>query len=188
MNGSGLDAIGRHTNLPDGTMWDANTFIPSLTNGPTDIGPTITFNLGSKYVLNSFRVWNFNSFRDLNGVPYTERSIRSVDISTSNDGASYANLGAFLFSQAPGTSDYLGELVSPFNVTAQFVRFNILSNYANDMTFGVGLSEIQFFGSSSPTSAPEPSTSLLFVTGLISLLIKKHSKGPWSHASRMPQG
>ena len=91
MDGSGLDGLGQHTNGPDGTMWDANTFSPSLTTGSTDTNPTITFNLGSKYALDSFHVWNYNS---LGG--YIGRSSKDVDISVSNNGVAYSDLGTFL--------------------------------------------------------------------------------------------
>ena len=91
VDGSGLDGLGQHTNGPDGTMWDANTFSPSLTTGSTDTNPTITFNLGSKYALDSFHVWNYNS---LGG--YIGRSSKDVDISVSNNGVAYSDLGTFL--------------------------------------------------------------------------------------------
>lgn len=175
VDGSGLDALGQHTNAPDGTMWDANTFSPSLTTGPTDTDPSITFDLGSEYALTSFNVWNFNSFDTFNGIPFTARGIKNVDISTSNDGSTYTDLGTFLFSQAPGTSDYLGELIS-LNVTTQFVRFNNLTNYANDLTFGVGLSEVQFFGSNTSTNVPEPATIALFSLGFAGMAFGKRRK------------
>jgi hypothetical protein len=153
---SGLDTVAQHTNAPDGTMWDANTFNPSLTTGATDAAPSITFNLGSQYALTSFNVWNYNTPSG-----FTGRGVKSVEISTSNNGTAYTDLGTFQFFQAPGTFDYLGEVI-PLNVTTQFVRFNILSNYANDLTFGVGLSEVQFSGA----PVPIPAAIWLFTSAL----------------------
>ena len=81
--------------------------------------------------------------------------MKDVEISVSTDGVSYNSLGIFQFSQAPGTNDYLGELISTADTAAQFVRFHVLSNYAGDFTFGVGLSEVQFFGAPPAAVVPE---------------------------------
>ena len=169
-SGLGLEGPEQHSNNPDSRMWDANTFNPSLTNDPTDTNPFITFNLGSNYDVTSLRVWNYNSLDNFNGIPYTERGVKSVDILISKNGLDYTELGIFNFSQATGTSNYLGEIIS-LDVTTQFVRFNILNNYANDLTFGVGLSEVQFSGTLA--NIPEPSTMFLFGSGFFALFCGK---------------
>ncbi len=61
-----------------------------------------------------------------------------------------------------------GEIVDPADFQARFVRFDILSNHQGNLTFGVGLSEVQFF--STPAAAvPEPSMLLLLGSGLVGL-------------------
>jgi hypothetical protein len=170
IDGSGLDAAGLHGSNSFGRMWAANTFVPSQTNGPTDTSPFIVFDLGAVYSLSSFRIWNYNGVDAFHN--YSGRSIRDADISTSLNGVSFSDAGSYVLLPAPGANGYAGELI-PFDVTARFVRFDIRTNHAGDLAYGVGMSEISF------SSVPAPPSIVLFGSALVGgagALRKRHRK------------
>lgn len=182
MDGSGLDGSSPpgHTNIPNDFMW-LNTGDGAFGGGVDPDRPGqlahITFDLGGAFFVDSFRVWNYN---ELNG--FNNRSIQTLTISISmSAGGPFTLLTdpsdadtTFLFAQAPGTTGYTGQLfnfATPFQ--AGFVRFDIKTNYGldpNGEEHGfVGLSEIQFYGS----TVPEPATWLLIAIGAIGCAIKR---------------
>jgi hypothetical protein len=162
INGSGLDNAGRHGNNSFGTMWSANTYAPSQTNGPTDTAPFITFDLGAAYSLTSLNIWNYNGIDSVYN--YSGRSIKNVDVSISLDGSQFSNAGTYNLDPALGASLYSGQMV-PFDFDARYVRFDIRTNHAGDLAYGVGLSEVQFV-----TAVPNPPTIILLGTALVSLI------------------
>ena len=75
VNGSGLTG-GQHANdPPDGTMWlsTGDAF------GGADPNPSVTFDLGAVYTINSFNVWNYNE-RTVSGVDLTGRGVNRVSV------------------------------------------------------------------------------------------------------------
>ena len=118
---------------------------------------TINFNLGGQYNLAGFSVWNFNGNNAI--------GTKDVNISTSLDNISYTALngaptqfaiGAFAAPESPEQFAFAPTL-------AQYVRFNILSNYGNSFNT-TGLSEVQFDGTPA-TAVPTPA----LLPGLIGL-------------------
>ena len=113
----------------------------------------LTFDLGRSCRTDGVYVWNYN---EANG--YNSRSVKDVDITGSVDGVSFAPVGSYTFTRAPGRDDYSGELV-PFGktVTARYFRFAIRSNYGGD---NAGLAEIRFSDADHKFTAtrPEPWT------------------------------
>ena len=103
-----------------------------------DANATLGFDLGKPYRVNGVYVWNYNE-----GGGWNSRSVKDVEIASSEDGKSYAPVGKFTFAEAPGTDGDLGQAV-PFlaPVRARYFRFQILSNYrGGEMS---GLAEVRF--------------------------------------------
>ena len=172
INGNGLDTSSIppvHSSLPlNWYYWESQPF---LCNPTCSVG--LTFDLGSVYTVDSFRVWNFNYVNQAG--PYTGRGVRNVSISTSVDGASYGSALPFEFAQAPGTDTYTGELFSGLGWTdTRYIKFDIGSYWGGGDSAGhVGLSEIQFYSD----AVPEPSTALLLCAAALPLLLRKAKKG-----------
>jgi len=162
INGSGLNNDGLHGNNSFRTMWSANTYVPSQTNGSTDTAPFITFDLGSAYSISSLNIWNYNGIDS--SYNYSGRSVSNVDISISLDGSLFSNAGNYNLQAALGNSNYSGQMI-PFDFDARYVRFDIKNNHANNLAYGVGLSEVQFV-----TAVPIPPTIMLLGTALVSLI------------------
>jgi hypothetical protein len=118
----------------------------------------VTFDLHGAYTLGGMSVWNFNAVN--NG------GVQGVGVSTSTDGVTFTPLacgpttfaiGATFASEAPQQLTF-----GP--VVADFVRFNITSNYGS--TNGTGLSEVAFDGAPVTTGVPAPPTLLLGLVGV----------------------
>ncbi|WP_373478467.1 PEP-CTERM sorting domain-containing protein [Geminocystis sp.] len=146
INNSGLSG-GNHNIVPLNNMW------VSINN---DINPTVTFNLGAVYNLTGSDIWNFNASGSLN------RGVKDFNILTSLDGNTFSSAGSGTLSI--GTGNPLPSQLVAFTATAQYVRFNVISNYGN--TTNTGLSEVKFQGTLAPTSVPEPLTILGSLTAL----------------------
>jgi hypothetical protein len=180
VDGSGLEAGNPqgHTNQPNGLMW-LNTGDGSF-GGMPDPHPSgdlaqITFDLGGLSLVDSFRVWNYN---ELNG--FNIRSVKTLTISIASSASGpytlltdpLNNSTTWTFDEAPGTDGYTGQLFTlPTSFTAEFVRFDILTNYdsaGTDHGF-VGLSEIQFYGA----PVPEPVTCSLLAIGFVGVFLSR---------------
>ena len=137
-----------HTNDPfagGGSMWNSG-YQPA----GADHAPTITFDLGKTYTVNSFHVWNYNE------KGYTSRGFQSVDVSASPDGKTYTPAGTYTFDQADGTPDYAGQeirLKAP--VTGRFVQFHAASTYRGDDPGGLSSVEFNAVGPGAPPPRPK---------------------------------
>jgi len=145
VDGSGLSA-GLHDNY-FGNMW-----LCTYLDTPT---ATLDFDLGGLYTLDNTFVWNYNWDVRL------DRGTETLTILTSVDGINYSTVGGFSLPQGTGTA-LPAETLSLGGTLARYVRFNLTSNYGDPAY--LGLSEVQFNGSSS--SLPEPASAILVLTGL----------------------
>jgi len=159
VDGSGLTG-GQHTNVVEPNMWlsTGDAF------GGQDLDPSVTFDLGAVYTINSFHVWNYN---ELTGsTDLTGRGVNGVAVEygvTAGLGSTVPGIASF--AQADSTATYAGEAFNtftPFN--ARFIKFDINSNHGGDNNF-YGLSEVRFDG----VLVPEPATFLLATFGLLGL-------------------
>jgi hypothetical protein len=161
INNSGLTG-GRHSVVPDGTMWLSN----GIFNGGTDTLPAdITFDLGSLVHLTSFHVWNYNEAT--NGL--MTRGANLVEILTAQDAAGpFTSAGTFRFFKASGMTTEAGQHFEFDQLNVRYVRFNILSSHGGDNEFA-GLSEVKFYKEGTPSSTPIPyreKIATLFNTGI----------------------
>jgi hypothetical protein len=161
VDGSGLDADGGHTQVPDAFMWLST----GTDFGGDDPDPSATFILGDVHTINSFTVWNYNE------VNLPLRGVNEVSIEYGTTAALGSTVaGITNFAVAPGADGYKGEVFDSFTpFDAKYIKFNIDSNHGGDNNF-YGLSEVQFDG----TVVPEPS-SLAFL-GLSGLLLLRRQR------------
>ena len=156
VDGSGLDVNGPNTHAdvpPDGTMWLSTTsngvccggtkYSGAITNAadPIDNDPEITWDLGARYNLSTMRIWNYNE----STAGLTTRGVRETNLLVSNDGITYTNLGVITLNQAPGNAVSDFSQVVNMNVSARFVKLDILNNHGDGNGF-TGLSEVRFDG------------------------------------------
>jgi len=118
--------------------------------GP-DERPIIEFDLGKRYEVGRFRVWNHN------GAP--QRGFKEVSIDYSADGKAWTSLKErFLFQQAPKKDDYAGEEYKlPVPITARFIRFYCESTHrAGGQPDLAGLGKVRFYPSEQQPAAEAP--------------------------------
>lgn len=108
----------------------------SMWNG--DWNSSLVFDLGKPCHINGMYVWNYNE-----GGGWNSRSVKDLQVLSSGDGKTYAPAGQFTLAEAAGKEGEPGQAVSfPAAVTAQYFKFQILSNYrGGEMS---GLSEVRF--------------------------------------------
>ncbi|MEO1524246.1 MAG: glycosyl hydrolase family 28-related protein [Planctomycetota bacterium] len=118
--------------------------------GPANASPT--FDLGGLYQLNTIRLWNFNVGQvDRITNRQTENGIRRlnvyVDTDTDGDafGESFTLAQTIELPEAPGRSDYSGEVFDLGGVQARYVRIEAVSTHGQ--TASAGLSDLEFRGS-----------------------------------------
>lgn len=159
-----------HSVVPDRNMWLA---------GSGDITPSITFDLGFVRAIERMLVWNYNET-----LPGREdllnRGVAMADIQVSTDGANFSDFAtAREFALAPGDeTTQFAETIDMESTQARYVRINVTQNHG-DASF-TGLSEVQFFGSSSDTdgdSLPD-GWELQFAADLAALDGLKNGPGP----------
>ena len=164
VDGSGLTG-GQHVGAVEPNMWLST----GTGFGGVDGDPSVIFDLGAVYTINSFHVWNYNE----NPPNLTNRGVNAVTVEyglTAGLGSTVP--GITNFTQASGLDTYAGENFSgftPFN--AQFIRFDIDSNHGDGNTF-YGLSEVQFDG----VLVPEPGSVALFGLGASGLLLRRRRR------------
>lgn len=172
VNGSGLSVGG-----------DADLATPDQTHGNVavsggvgsmwlttlnDADPFITFDLGTEYVVDSFRVWNYNDVQGTNN--FTNRGVQNLNILTSTTGnpTPTDSLGAFTFNKANGTTTESGQFIQFAPVTARYIKFDVNSNFGVDAGTTAnnyfGISEVRFNGTVAPV--PEPSTYAMMFLGV----------------------
>lgn len=143
-------------------------------NGSTDFDPTITFNLGGLYDVNTLRIWNFNE------TGFTKHGANQIAVSAGATLASLTQLQTINVAQAGGTGAEPAQDFASVFTGVQFIRFTINSNwdgddFVNDVFTGsaeefAGLSEVRFEGA----AVPEPgSLSLMALMGVASLVRRK---------------
>ncbi len=125
--GSGRYVHGSNVYEAGGCMW----------NGAAE-DAWLLFDLGEVFRLNGFYVWNYNEAGE-----WRTRGVRSVEVLTSVDGATFASAGAFELALASGLPDDPGQAVAFAEpVSARYLRWVIRSHYRAGEQ--VGLAEVRF--------------------------------------------
>jgi autotransporter-associated beta strand protein len=103
-------------------------------------GEWIEWNLGGTCTLSKMHVWNFNED------DYTDESIKKLDIQRWTGTAWETVSTGLAWDQAPNSADYAG-FDQPFStpITTSRIRLANLENYGS--VWGVGVSEVVFYGS-----------------------------------------
>ncbi|MFA3790519.1 PEP-CTERM sorting domain-containing protein [Aliiglaciecola sp. SL4] len=138
INGSGLSGAEHSGNFVNKWMTDGT------------VTGVLTFDLGAIFDISSSSIWNYGG-----GCCGTGRSVKDLGIEGSLDGVTYFTIGDFVLNESAGTPIF-SETIA-LNTTAQYLKFNLNSNYGDTFT---GLSEVQFDGVIS--SVPEPTSIALF--------------------------
>ncbi len=144
VDGSGLGTDDRHSIQPS-DMWLASA-------GPEYDGPVwIQYEFDRVYSLYDMKVWNYNvQFERILGL-----GLKDVTIEYSIDGVEWTTFGDVEFAQGTSRSDYVANTtVDLRDVTAQFVRFIVQSNWNMGAIQQYGLSEVRF--THLPVHAREP--------------------------------
>ena len=141
VDGSGLSVDGLHSDLSD-DMWLSSTSSPGTA--------WIQYEFDDAYKLDKLLVWNFNQKVE----SFIGFGAKNVTIEHSVDGAAWATLGDFEFTQAQGLVDYAADTtVDLAGAVAKYVKLTINGNWGG-LTEQYGLSEVRFF--SVPVAAREP--------------------------------
>lgn len=144
INGSGLSG-GLHSG-----DWKTKWLTNSTVTG------SLIFDLGSVFDVSSSSIWNYG-----NGCCGADRSVKDLGIEASLDGILYHSIGDFVLNM-PAGDPFAAEMLA-LNTTAQYIKFNINSNYGARFT---GLSEVQFDGNTHQQPVPEPASLALLGLGL----------------------
>ncbi|TWT90272.1 Bifunctional hemolysin/adenylate cyclase precursor [Pseudobythopirellula maris] len=152
-NGHGLNFSSnppRHS-IDHDTMWLSDE---------ADTTPTLTLDLGDEYALDGLRFYNYNDDADSTyfAGDATQHGVKRAIISIAGGDGVYTSIGEFEFSEASGTEFYTGQSfnstalsanlppgVELADLSARFVRFDVLENFAGEGP--VGVSEVVFSGS-----------------------------------------
>jgi hypothetical protein len=150
VDGSGLSSLSltaTHATATALNSWDSA--VGTLTG-------QVTFDLPGTFTLVGMSVWNFNA-NNIFGV-------QGVSVSTSTDGVTFTPLlgGPTTFAQGAIAAPEPPQQFTFGPVVADFVRFDITSNYGGAAT---GLSEVGFDGTLVTTAVPAPPTLLLGLVG-----------------------
>ncbi len=156
----------RHsTTLSDGWLSCEPAPNPNTSRGNTH---WIMYDLGQKYKIKNFFIWNFNtpertnsydnaawSKRDLPGT--IEDGMNEIFIDISNDGKEWEELTHYFIPKASGTSIYTGEIVPYYyDVDAQYVMITGISNHGGKC---YGLGEIRIEAEPITTNVKEVYTA-----------------------------
>lgn len=179
-----IDNLELTTTDPDGAAFVAGDGGMWLSVGTgfgqgNDADPQLTFNLGSVQPIGEMAVYNYNEPANAATIRRGVQQMR-VLVSDDNFGGDIRDLGIFNLTLGTGNALNPGQLFSLGNVQAQYVRFDILSNFngavypggLNNVDFNfVGLNEVQFF--QGQIQVPEPATGLLVLAGLPLLMRRR---------------
>jgi hypothetical protein len=128
----------------------------------TDGTPTgwLIFDLGAVYSLGYASVWNYNAI-----CCGLDRSVLDMDVLLSNDGVNYTLFGSFVLTE--GTGGWIPpDTLALTGASARYIKFNLNSDYG-DPDY-IGLSEVQFYGA----TTPEPASMVLLGSGVLALARK----------------
>ncbi len=140
-NGAGMNDRNTHRNDWEPIHW--------LCSFGDSTAAWIQFEFDQVYNLETMQVWNYNHV--YTGGSATNRGMRTVRITYSNDGSNYSELGVFEFAQATGESDYASNTEVNFTgVPAKYVKLAVAvidpenpQHNWGDPIF-TGLSEVRF--------------------------------------------
>lgn len=154
VDGSGLTG-NLHGTFPNGQMWLSGATTPQ----------SVVFDLGAVYDVSQLKVWNYNEAGDSPnpGDALVNLGANAVSVTCGTTlsgftlGGATGTVGSITsFAKASGASGDTGETFSaPFQ--ARYVKFDITSNHGHPLN-KVGLSEVQFVGTSTAPSQPQGST------------------------------
>lgn len=138
-----------------GDMWMSD-------NG--DATPWVIFDTGSSTFISNAHVWNYNA--TCCGL---DRGVDELDVYHSDNDVDYTFTGNFNLQQSAGGG--ISAEVLSLNVTARYIRFNVVSNHGDpDYT---GLSEVAFDVAGSmptPEMDPVPVNSFWMISTLLLLM------------------
>lgn len=133
-----------------------------------EVAPTVDFDLGNIYDVDSLVLWNFNVH--VGSTDETNRGVNGFNLiasvnSTFGDGDD-VNFNGLTATEGGGTNSEAGQV---FNMTGangvQHVRIDVQTNYGGPKT---GLSEVRFTG----TLVPEPASALMAsLAGMIGVAV-----------------
>lgn len=155
VDGSGMTG-NLHGSFPNGQMWLSGASTPQ----------SVVFDLGAVYDVSQLKVWNYNEAGDSPnpGDALVNLGANAVSVTYGTTlsgftlGGATGTVGSITsFAKASGASGYTGETFNaPFQ--ARYVKFDITSNYGHRVFNSVGLSEVQFVGTTSAPIRPQGST------------------------------
>lgn len=150
-NGSGLSGGGLPVDEQTHGAGSVGHWSAGLQNGATIGDVNLDFDFGSSELLSSLILWNYNAFNPT----ATQRGIQDFTLILSNN-ADFSDpvytSGILTLAQGPGNTSIPGTTFDIPNISAQYARIDIISNYGPSTL--VGLSEVRF------ETVPEPLTLL----------------------------
>jgi hypothetical protein len=146
------DGVGLSSMSPGATHDDAWEHMWLADEG--NVTGDLTFDFGSRYLIDTAYVWNYNS-----NMNYT-RGAKTVSLFKSVDGTNYQPVGGIYTIPIGDGSPIAGTPIALGGIDARYVRLSILSNHGDDY---MGLSEVHFAGH----AVPEPATLLLLIAGAL---------------------
>jgi hypothetical protein len=149
VDGSGLDADGRHSTVAE-HMWLSHM------GGPQ---PTwIQYEFGQVHKVDRMLVWNSNQdLEDVMGL-----GAKDVVIEYSADGEAWTSLSPVQLAQAAGSPTLTAQTVDLGGIAAKFIRLTIESNWGGILP-QYGLSEVRFFYVPVQAREPQPQTGAVEV-------------------------
>jgi hypothetical protein len=155
VNGSGLDADGRHSTRAE-EMWAG-----TAAGGEPLM---VQYEFGKTYKLHEMHVWNYNViFEAILGFGF-----KDVTVEYSDNGADWTVLADVEFAQATARADYLANTIVDFGgVAAEAVRLTVNSGWG--MMGKFGLSEIHFLYIPVHARHPQPASGAADVSVDVSL-------------------
>jgi len=131
IDGSGLDAQGKHSNEIMDVMWMSAT---------PDASPWLMYEFDQIYKLDKMLIWNSNHSSEA----FVGWGIKDVQIEHSIDGVEWTPLAEpNQLTQGPGLSPSEAEAVDMGLALVKYVRLNILNNWGG-VVVQYGVSEVQF--------------------------------------------
>lgn len=143
-----IDGSGWDESAPGSAVWVHNSNIwdgSNMWNGDWD--SWLQFDLGKSFNVAGFYAWNYNEPN------WTNRGIKELTLSSSQDGQNFTPVGDFTLDEATSKDDYKGQSVRfQKPVAARYFKLQIKSNYKGGEQSG--LAEIRF--ANADARAPGP--------------------------------